>query len=75
VTLGRGSADRGLAQDTARDVDTRYRPGVGDDACWLDRTCLSCGRFLDTDEVDGERCPHCGAERVVTRAEDASREP
>jgi predicted Zn-ribbon and HTH transcriptional regulator len=38
---------------------------MGDDACWLNQTCLSCGRFLDREEVDATRCPHCGAERVV----------
>jgi predicted RNA-binding Zn-ribbon protein involved in translation (DUF1610 family) len=37
---------------------------MGDDACWLDRTCLSCGRFLESGE-DDVTCPHCGAERVV----------
>jgi rubrerythrin len=45
---------------------------VGDDACWLDRTCLACGRFLDADHADDERCPHCGAERVVERADGAA---
>jgi hypothetical protein len=35
---------------------------MGDDACWLDRTCLSCGRFLDLDDVEDSRCPHCGAD-------------
>ena len=40
----------------------RYRRGMGDNACWLDQTCLACGRFLDLDEVEGGRCPHCAAE-------------
>jgi len=35
---------------------------MGDDACWLDRTCLSCGRFVDLDEAQDRRCPHCGAD-------------
>jgi predicted RNA-binding Zn-ribbon protein involved in translation (DUF1610 family) len=35
---------------------------MGDNACWLDQTCLSCGRFLDLAEVEDGRCPHCGAE-------------
>lgn len=37
---------------------------MSDDACWLDRTCLSCGRFLETGH-DRPTCLHCGAERVV----------
>ena len=42
-----------------------YRGAVGDDACWLDRTCLSCGRFLDADEAESDACPHCGTDRIV----------
>jgi predicted RNA-binding Zn-ribbon protein involved in translation (DUF1610 family) len=38
---------------------------VGDDACWLNQTCLSCGRFLEGEDAAETRCPHCGAERVV----------
>lgn len=36
---------------------------MGDDACWLSQTCLSCGRFIDAEVADPTRCPHCGAER------------
>lgn len=47
----------------------RARRGIvrcmGDDACWLDQTCLSCGRFLEAAHADDTRCPHCGAERVI----------
>lgn len=35
---------------------------MGDPACFLDATCLSCGRFLDTSELDDEHCPHCGVD-------------
>jgi rRNA maturation endonuclease Nob1 len=35
---------------------------MGDPACWLEQTCLGCGRFLDADQREGDRCPHCGAE-------------
>jgi hypothetical protein len=38
---------------------------MGDDACWLDRTCLACGRFLDPVHLDDPRCPHCGEERIT----------
>jgi hypothetical protein len=34
---------------------------MGDPACFLDRTCLSCGRFLEDSMVTDSRCPHCGA--------------
>lgn len=38
---------------------------MGDAACFLDATCLSCGRFIDSSELDDEtHCPHCGAERA-----------
>jgi rRNA maturation endonuclease Nob1 len=35
---------------------------MGEPACFLDATCLGCGRFLDTVELEGDTCPHCGAE-------------
>ena len=36
---------------------------MGDPACFLDRTCLTCGRFLDSTELeDRTTCPHCGTE-------------
>lgn len=36
---------------------------MGDPACWLSSTCLSCGRFVDAELVDDDNtCPHCGAE-------------
>jgi predicted RNA-binding Zn-ribbon protein involved in translation (DUF1610 family) len=41
---------------------------MGDDACWLDRVCMSCGRFLEADHVDDLTCPHCGAEHAVAPA-------
>lgn len=55
----------------------RYPRSVGDDACWLNQTCLSCGRFLDDDVAAAARCPHCGAERVVedVPAPDAAEPP
>lgn len=34
---------------------------MGDRACWLDRVCLECGRFIERHVVD-DLCPHCGAE-------------
>lgn len=34
---------------------------MGDSACWLDRVCLECGRFIDEEDVDEDRCPHCDA--------------
>ena len=33
---------------------------MGDDACHLSGTCLSCGRFLDAPSAAG-LCPHCGS--------------
>lgn len=36
---------------------------MGDPACWLDRVCLECGRFIDDDHVEDETCPHCDAPR------------
>lgn len=32
---------------------------MGDPACWLGATCLSCGHFVEPDHED-ERCPQCG---------------
>lgn len=32
---------------------------MGDPACWLGATCLSCGRFVEPDHED-ERCVACG---------------
>jgi len=58
-----------------RSSRTRYREGMGDDACWLDRTCLSCGRFLEADHVDDRSCPHCGADRSVVPAPSPSEDP
>lgn len=37
---------------------------MGDPACHLSRTCLSCGRLIDDgngSSAGEERCPHCGA--------------
>lgn len=39
---------------------------MGDDACWLSRVCLECGRFLDEGRTEEQTCPHCGAELVPT---------
>jgi rubrerythrin len=33
----------------------------GDPACWLNRVCDSCGRFVD--DPFAEVCPACGATR------------
>lgn len=33
----------------------------GDPACWLNRVCDACGRFVDDPFVDV--CPTCGAPR------------
>jgi rRNA maturation endonuclease Nob1 len=35
---------------------------MGDDACWLNRVCLECGRFIDEDRTEELTCPYCGAE-------------
>jgi DNA-directed RNA polymerase subunit RPC12/RpoP len=35
---------------------------MGDPACFLDATCLTCGRFLDSAELEEPHCPHCGSE-------------
>jgi predicted RNA-binding Zn-ribbon protein involved in translation (DUF1610 family) len=45
---------------------------MGEGACFLDATCLSCGRFLDTTEIEGDHCPHCGADRDQRAARPAS---
>ncbi|HLU30590.1 MAG TPA: hypothetical protein VK088_02430 [Acidimicrobiia bacterium] len=34
---------------------------MGDSACWLDRVCLECGLFIDDEDVEDNRCPHCAA--------------
>jgi predicted amidophosphoribosyltransferase len=52
----------------------RYPRHVGDNACWLDQTCLSCGRFLDLDDTDDGCCPHCGAE-LPPAADDPAFDP
>lgn len=40
-----------------------YDRVMGDNACWLDRVCLECGRFLESIDSDADqRCPHCGTE-------------
>jgi hypothetical protein len=33
----------------------------GDPACWLNRVCENCGRFVD--DPQAESCPDCGAPR------------
>jgi predicted RNA-binding Zn-ribbon protein involved in translation (DUF1610 family) len=38
---------------------------MGDSACWLDRTCLECGRFIDDEDAADHKCPHCGADLPV----------
>src|SRR5680860_1537515 len=35
---------------------------MGDAACHLGSTCLSCGRFVGAEIATQERCPHCGAD-------------
>jgi predicted RNA-binding Zn-ribbon protein involved in translation (DUF1610 family) len=35
---------------------------MGDPACWLDRVCIECGRFIDDEHVEDDKCPHCGAD-------------
>jgi hypothetical protein len=44
----------------------RHDPAVdleqgGDPACWLNRVCNACGRFIDDPLADA--CPTCGAAR------------
>lgn len=38
---------------------------MGERACFLDATCLTCGRFLEGVDADGQECPHCGTAREV----------
>jgi|FLYL01.1.fsa_nt_gi hypothetical protein len=37
---------------------------MGDPACFLSATCLSCGRFIGDEDADDELCPHCGKSRL-----------
>jgi len=42
---------------------------MGDPACFLDATCLSCGRFVEVvDAGDRPTCPHCGGRIDGTRS-------
>jgi hypothetical protein len=34
---------------------------MGDPACFLSSTCITCGRMLEPGAADADRCPHCGA--------------
>ena len=36
---------------------------MGERACFLDATCLSCGTFLEGAEANAVECPRCGAAR------------
>lgn len=36
-------------------------PLGGDPACWLDRVCSECGRFID--DAGAVACPACGTPR------------
>ena len=42
---------------------------MGDPACFLSRTCLSCGRSLDRVVDDALTCPHCGRRTDGTHGE------
>ncbi len=57
-----GMTDRGTSDHEA---PTRTVPGDrdlgGDPACWLNRVCDTCGRFVE-DRL-AETCPACGAAR------------
>lgn len=35
---------------------------MGDSACWLQKTCFSCGRVLSPAERRLPTCPYCDAE-------------
>lgn len=35
----------------------------GDPACWLNRVCDACGRFVENEFADD--CPYCGAARAL----------
>lgn len=36
---------------------------MGERACFLDATCLSCGMFLEDNAANAAECPRCGAAR------------
>lgn len=38
---------------------------MGERACFLDATCLSCGTFLEGGDADATECPRCGAAREL----------
>lgn len=38
---------------------------MGERACFLDATCLSCGMFLEGADADAAECPRCGAAREL----------
>lgn len=42
---------------------------MGERACFLDATCLSCGMFLEGDDVDAAACPRCGTARDLAQVE------
>ncbi|MBN9609593.1 MAG: hypothetical protein J0I11_09790 [Actinobacteria bacterium] len=51
----------GLAAGAGNAADTDREDVGGDPACWLNRVCADCGRFVD-DEF-AEVCPYCGTPR------------
>jgi rubrerythrin len=65
--------DRGTARNAeetrgaARDAEDAHRTAFadqglgGDPACWLNRVCDACGRFVEDPLADA--CPACGAPR------------
>lgn len=38
---------------------------MGERACFLDATCLSCGMFLEGADADAAECPRCGSAREL----------
>lgn len=47
--------------DPPRDIAIDHDVG-GDPACWLNRVCDACGRFVD--DLLADACPLCGAPRA-----------
>lgn len=58
----RTAGDPNRGTDTATDTATEAHTDTGGDpACWLNRVCENCGRFVD--DPDADVCPACGAHR------------
>lgn len=58
LARGDARADRGAAPAPAAGP---VEPLGGDPACWLNRVCDACGRFVD--DEGALTCPACGAPR------------